>query len=134
MKTYALIFLGTITTALAEVSPQVLDRCNFGYQSMERVRPAGFRDTLAPDPKFKPRELCAVLFNDVQKDENYAWLKTSVAHLRIPKGKVRHPKFETPVGQCQIGALIYLRKHFIDLPLPAKYQMTYDVCKRVKNP
>lgn len=119
------------TVASAEVSPEALNRCNFGYRSMERMKPGAFRDTLAPDLAITPRELCATLLNDNQSSDSYAWLQSAISHLKIPAGEVKLREFSTADGQCRIGALIYLKKHFIDLPIPAKYQMTVDACKRV---
>jgi len=119
--------------ASAGVSPEVLDRCNFGYRSMKRMKPAAFRDNFAPDPKVTPRDLCATLFNDNQADPSYPWLRTTISHLRIHPREVKPRDFMSPDGQCRIGALIYLKKHFIDFPIPAKFQMTYDACKRIKK-
>lgn len=130
---FSLFFLSFITIAWAEVSSDVLNRCNSGYRSMERMKPGSSRDTLAPDPATTPRELCATLFNDNQANENDAWLGTTVAHLRIPAGELKLREFSTPEGKCRIGALIYLKKYFIDISITSKYQMTVDACKSVSS-
>lgn len=125
-----LLFTLLSTITFAEVPAEVIERCNFGYRSMERLKPGAFQDIFGPDSEVTPRELCETLFNDNQANENYAWLKTTIAHLKIPAGEVKLRELSSAEGQCRIGALIYLKKHLFDLPVPAKHQLTLEACQR----
>lgn len=103
-----LIFPGLAAVETADQLKKI-DRCAWGFRDAKVQLPSSMVDPYAPS-SLGTREICRIAFTHDHSHPDHHWVFHALSNLKVPDTELKAQEWITAFGNCEIGAILYLKK------------------------